>query len=69
MDKAFVEKVTRMVVEVLNDMNNPTSFSGNNTVKIWPHKSPLPDPIRVTPDNRNQQAPKNEMVNITPYLK
>lgn len=70
MDRELVEKITRLVIEVLDDMNQTTSASNNGTVKIWSHKSPLPESIELTPVNTEQQQRNlNKMVNITPYLK
>jgi len=70
MDRELVEQITRLVIEALDDMDQTTSAPTNGTVKIWSHKSPLPESIELTPVNAEQQPRNmNEMVNITPYLK
>lgn len=69
MDRELVKKITRLVIEVLDDMNQTSSASNNGTVKIWSHKSPLPESIELTPVKAEQPKNMNKMVNITPYLK
>lgn len=69
MDRDFIERLTKLVVEVLDDMVDTTLHSNGNSVKIWQHKSPLPDPITLTPIEMNQLKDENAMVNINPYIK
>lgn len=69
MDRELVEKITRLVIEVLDDMNQTITASNNGKVKIWSHKSPLPESIELTPVKTEQPNNVNKMVEITPYVK
>lgn len=69
MDRELVEKITRLVIEVLDDMNQTIIASNNGKVKIWSHKSPMPEPIELTPVKTEQPNNVNKMVEITPYVK
>jgi len=69
MDRELVKTVTKLVVEVLHDMNQAKSEVNKTAVKIWSHKSPLPDPIELTHVKAVQPENLNKIVSITPYVK
>ena len=69
MDRELVETVTRLVIEVLEDMDKTASVANKDAVKIWSHKSPLPESIKLTHVKTEQPKNMKKMVNITPYVK
>ncbi|GAB3796379.1 hypothetical protein [Virgibacillus kimchii] len=68
MDREFVEKVTRMVISSLEDMKKNGMLSNQQAVKIWPHESPLPDPVVLTHVKDKEAENEKATVTITPYV-
>ncbi|WP_164214825.1 hypothetical protein [Virgibacillus sp. YIM 98842] len=68
MDKEFVEKVTRMVISSLEEMKGNGIFSNQQAVKIWPHKSPLPDPVVLTHVKAEKPENGKSIVTFSPYV-
>ena len=68
MDREFVEKVTRMVISTLEDMKENGVYPEQQAVKMWPHESPLPDPVVMA--HVKEEAPGNmeRSVTISPYI-
>ena len=66
MDRELVERVTKMVVTVLEEMKEE-DISKNTTMKIWPHESPLPEPIERQAEEVDQK--RGEVINLKPYTK
>lgn len=69
MDREFVEKVTRIVIEVVKELEEKKPSSNHSAVKIWSHKSPLPDPIVQTNTNAVQPKDTKKMIQIESYVK
>lgn len=68
MDKHLVEKVTRIVMETLGELEVENKLSNHNTVKIWPHQSPLPAPIMMTSIDSKEPRNEEKMITISPYV-
>ncbi|GGP12893.1 hypothetical protein [Oceanobacillus neutriphilus] len=66
MDKELVERVTKMVVTVLEEMQEEDS-NKKITIKIWPHESPLPDPVERQAEEVEQK--RGEVITLKPYTK
>ncbi|MFD1064524.1 hypothetical protein [Oceanobacillus locisalsi] len=64
MDKEFVEKVTKMVVTVLEEMKEE-NFDKQTTVKIWPHESPPPAPVEQKVEEVEYK--RDEVIVLKPY--
>lgn len=69
MDRDFVEKVTKIVIEVVKDLNDNKTSLNHSAVKIWKHESPLPDPIVQSSVDTTQPEDTQKMIQITPYVK
>lgn len=68
MDRELIEKVTRIVIATLEDMKENGSFSNQQAVKIWPHTSPLSEPVVLTYTDCGGFENRDKMVSISPYV-
>ncbi|UUI03830.1 hypothetical protein NP439_03825 [Oceanobacillus jeddahense] len=64
MDRELVEKVTKMVVTVLEEMKEE-NVDKKATVKIWPHESPPPVPIEQKVEEVEYK--RDEVIILKPY--
>ncbi|MHA6252440.1 hypothetical protein [Oceanobacillus sp. CAU 1775] len=67
MDKEMVDKVTKLVMEVLTEMQEKNPVTEKNSVKIWHHETPLPKPIVMKGTNGSNMQINNEIISFSPY--
>lgn len=67
MDKETVDKVTKLVVEVLREMQAKGAGTDKSTVKIWHHQTPLPEPIVISGTTENNEANHKQIITFSPY--
>lgn len=68
MDKDIVEKVTRLVIEALEEMKEKEGSPKEQGVKIWPHETPLPKPIVLSWAKAEDPGIRNQIITISPYV-
>lgn len=69
MDRELVETITKLVIEVLDDMNKTASVNNKDVIKIWPHKNPLPNSIELADVKSTETKNPKELIRIKPYVK
>lgn len=55
-------------METLGELEVENKLSNHNTVKIWPHQSPLPAPIMMTSIDSKEPRNEEKMITISPYV-
>lgn len=68
MDREVAEKVKRIVIATLEEMKKNGAFSRQRAVKIWPHQTPLPDPVVMKYAELKEPENKDSIVTISPYM-
>ena len=67
-DKDLVEHVTKIVLEKLAEVQKESAgISLEQTTKIWPHQSPLPDPIIMEAETSSEPDHGDQIIAISPY--
>lgn len=67
MDKETVDKVTKLVVEVLREMQAKGAGTDKNIVKIWHHQTPLPEPVVIDGVTEKSGAENKQIITFSPY--
>lgn len=67
-DKDLVEHVTKIVLEKLAEVQRENAGKSlKQRTKIWPHQSPLPDPIIMEASTSSEPEHDNQIIAISPY--